>query len=326
MRVLVSIFSPAAWWNVPDAHVARLRSGFPDIEFVHVRNDDELMRAVGGVEVAFAGELPREAFAAAPRLRWIHSPAAGIGGMLYPALVNSPVVLTNSRGMHAVSIAEHVIGVALALLRRLPLAVQRQAEHRWAQHEVADAGIRTLAGLRMGIVGMGAIGSAVARLASAFGVEVHATRRRVDAPAPEGVRSVVSPDRLHDLLRHADIVVLAAPQTRETWSLIGRAEFEAMKPGAILINVSRGKLVDEAALTEAVTSGRIGGAALDVFAHEPLDASSPLWDLSNVLITPHVSGMRPDYWEAAVGIFAENLRRYRANEPLLNVVDKQAGY
>jgi phosphoglycerate dehydrogenase-like enzyme len=326
MRIVVAIFSDAAWWNLPEAQVDRLRAAFPDLEFVHVRTHDELVRAIGAAEVAFAGEMPPDALAAAPALRWIHSPAAGVGGMLHPALVNGPVVVTNSRGLHAASIAEHVIGVSLALLRRLPLVVSRQTERRWAQAELADAGIRLLQGLRMGIVGAGAIGSAVARLASAFGMEVIASRRRVEAGAPEGVRAVLPPERLHDLLSASDIVVLAAPQTRQTWSLIGRAELDAMKPDSILVNVSRGKLVDERALIDALSSRSIGGAALDVFAREPLDPQSPLWRLPNVLITPHVSGMRPDYWDAAIAIFEDNLRRYRTGEPLQNIVDKTAGY
>jgi phosphoglycerate dehydrogenase-like enzyme len=327
MIVLVSIFSPVALWNAPDAHVARLRERFDGVRFVHARDRAATLAAAPDSDVMFTGELDAETFAAARRLRWLHSPAAGVGGMLFPEMVRSPVVMTNSRGIHADTMAEHVLAVWLALLRRLPLAVRRQAERRWSQDELsAPPGIRTIAGRRMGVVGLGAIGGAVARRAAALGVEVHAVRRRPDAPRPEGVRSVSPPAALLDLLRTSDVVVLAAPQTAETRSLIGRAQLAAMKPDAILINVARGRLVDEAALAEALAEGRLGGAALDVTAHEPLDPASPLWDLPGVLITPHVAGMRPDLWDAVTELFAENLRRFRAGEPLLNVVDKLAGY
>jgi phosphoglycerate dehydrogenase-like enzyme len=325
--VLISIFSSFAVWNIPDEFVQKLRERFPDVRFLHARNLAESLELAPSAEVAFAGELHRHTFAAARALRWVHSPAAGIGGMLYPALVTSPVVLTNSRGMHAETIAEHVIAVSLALLRQLPIAVRRQAERRWAQDELSlPPGIRRIAGLRVGLVGLGAIGLAVARVMSALGAEVHATRRRARADRPAFVASIVPSDRLHDLLRASDIVVLAAPQTNETRGLIGAAELAVMKADAILVNVARGRLVDEAALIAALQTGPPGAAALDVFEHEPLDPDSRLWTLPNVLLTPHVSGWRNDYWDAAIDLFSDNLRRYLAGEPLLNVVDKKAGY
>jgi phosphoglycerate dehydrogenase-like enzyme len=247
--------------------------------------------------------------------------------MLFPEMVSSSVVMTNSRGNSSVTIAEHVLAVTLSLFRDLPLAQRRQAERVWAQNEFdAGAAIRTLRGARVLVVGLGSIGSETARLAIAFGAEVVGLRRRPELDGPDGILSVLSPDALHDELPRADVVVLAAPQTSGTWHLIGDRELSLMKRDAILVNVSRGKLVDEAALVRALDGRRLRGAALDVFEHEPLDPASPLWGRPDVLITPHVSGFHAGYWPDATRLFAENLRRFEAGQPLENLVDKHAGY
>jgi phosphoglycerate dehydrogenase-like enzyme len=178
----------------------------------------------------------------------------------------------------------------------------------------------------MGIVGLGAIGLELVKIAAPFGFQISAIRRRADEAPPPGVDAVWPPNRLIDLLALSDVVVLAAPHTPETKHLIGRRELAAIKPGALLVNIARGKLVDDEAVIEALRDGRLGGAALDVFTQEPLPASSPYWDLPNVIITPHTSGAMRDYWTPLVALFAENLRRFEDGEPLLNVVDKTAGY
>ena len=327
MNVLVAIYSPFAAWNITAAQVERLRRLFPNHTFHHARNDADVLEVLGEVDIAYTAEWDPTLLDAAPRLRWIHSPAAGVGGMLFPAMVASPVLISNSRGMSAEQIAEHVIALTLALFRKFPLAFRSQALKRWAQDEmIAPPPLRTVQGARALVVGLGSIGSACARRFAALGAAVSAVRRRLDQPAPEGVDITGTPNQLHDLLPAADIVVLTAPQTRETRGMIGEAELAAMKAGAVLINVSRGKLVDEAALASALAGGTLGGAGLDVFAHEPLDPSSLLWTLPNVIITPHMSGFRPDHWEAATDLFAENLRRHDAGADLLNIVDKRAGY
>jgi phosphoglycerate dehydrogenase-like enzyme len=177
------------------------------------------------------------------------------------------------------------------------------------------------------VVGLGSIGSATARRMVALGARVIAIRREVSRPAPHGVEQVAPPARLRDLLPEADVVVVAAPQTHDTRGLIGAPELAVMRRDALLVNVSRGKLVDEAALATALVDGRtLGGAALDVFEHEPLASESPLWTLPNVLITPHMAGFRPDHWDAVTDLFADNLRRFSSGQPLRNVVNKEAGY
>jgi phosphoglycerate dehydrogenase-like enzyme len=326
VKILVAIYSDFRSWCIPDAEVARLRAAFPQHTFTRTDSDEETLAAISAADVAFSSRVTADHLAAAPRLRWIHSPAAGVGAMLFPEMVASPVVMTNSRGNSSVTIAEHVMAVTLALLRDLPLAWRRQARREWAQNEFdAGASIRTLKGARVLVVGLGSIGGETARLAAAFGAEVVGLRRR---PAPGSNRGIVvrGPEALSAELPRADVVVIAAPQTAETHHLIGAGELAVMKRGAVLVNVSRGKLIDEGALIDALASGGLRGAALDVFEHEPLDPSSPLWERPDVLITPHVSGFHSGYWPEATRLFADNLRRFSAGEPLHNLVDKKAGY
>ena len=327
MNVVVGIYSRFASWNIPAQHVERLRREFPHHTFHHARAEGEVGQYLGSTDVAFMSELRAAHLEAAPGLQWVHSPAAGVGAMLFPAMIDSAVVLTNSRGLSADTIAEHVLALTLALFRKFPLAFRGQLARRWTQNEALEgAPLRRIAGSHVLIVGLGGIGSACASRFAALGATVTAVRRRPGQPAPAGVSRVEGPDALMSLLPSADVVVLATPQTAQTRGLFAAEQFAAMRPDAVLINVSRGKVVDEGALASAVQSGQIGGAGLDVFEHEPLDAVSPLWDLPNVFITPHTAGFREDHWDAATDLFAENLRRFEAGHPLLNVVDKAAGY
>ena len=328
MNVLVAVISEAAVWVIPRAFVDQLRREFPQHTFVDAWDADGIRRLIGDVEVAFLPHLDRGMFASAARLRWIQSPAAGVGNMLFAEMIASPIVITSARGIRARAMAEHVLGVSIALARGLHIAVRRQAAHQWALDEIEGATptIRTLQGRRMGIVGLGSIGLEVARVAAGFGLRVSAIRRNADRPPPDGVDDLLPPDRLGDLLGKCDLVVLSAPLTPATRGLMGRAELAQMKRGAFLINIGRGKLVDDQALVEALEAGHLGGAALDVFTREPLDPSSPYWDLPNVIVTPHTSGAMEDYWTPLVALFADNLRRYERGEPLVNVVDKAAGY
>jgi phosphoglycerate dehydrogenase-like enzyme len=327
LSILVAIYSYLPFWNIPVRHVERLRRDFPAHRFLHATDDERAIELIGEADVAFAAELRGRHLARATRLHWVHSPTAGVGGMLGPEMLASPAVLTNSSGLSAPTIGEHVVAVTLAMFRKLPQAIRGQAEQRWTQHEVTEPPpIRMIAGSRALVIGLGAIGGEVSRRLSLLGATVIGIRRRLDRPVPDGVSSVVSPDRLHDVLPDADLIVIAAPQTRETWSLIGAREIARMKPDALLVNVSRGKLVDEQALIAALEAGAIGGAALDVFEREPLAPESPLWPLPNVLITPHMAGFRADHWDAVTDVFADNLRRFERGEALVNVVDKEAGY
>jgi phosphoglycerate dehydrogenase-like enzyme len=326
VNILVLVHSPFRMWTIPDAQVAVLRQAFPEHEFLHAHDDVEGARLAGSADIAFTGQLTPAQLEAAPRLRWIHSPSAGIAGMLFPAMLARDIVITNSRGLSAETIAEHVLAVTLALFRRLPLAFARQADRAWAQDEIGGEGNRTIARSHVVIVGLGGIGAATAARMHALGARVTGVRRRVDADLPPGVSAVRRPEELREVLADADVVVIAAPQTKETRGLIGAPELAAMKPDAVLVNVSRGGLVDEDALSAALREHRLAGAALDVFRNEPLTPDSPLWDLPNLLVTPHTSGYRRDHWEAVVALFADNLRRFERGEELLNLVDKNRGY
>jgi phosphoglycerate dehydrogenase-like enzyme len=327
MNILVGVISDAAIWVLPRRFIDLLRRDSPHHTFLEAWDREAIRRLLPEADVAFTPYVDRDVFASASRLRWIQSPAVGVTHLLYPELVAGPVVITTARGIRARAIAEHVFGVTIALARRLPLAVRRQAAHRWAQDELEGPGvpIRTLRGRRLGIVGLGSIGLEVARIAAAFGMSVSAIRRRADGP-PDGVDEIMPPERLGDLLGKSDVVLLSAPLTAATRGLIGRREIAQMRPGAFLINISRGKLVDDDALVEALVEGRLGGAALDVFAHEPLDSASPYWDLPNVIVTPHTAGAMEDYWTPLVALFSDNLRRFETGQPLINLVDKSVGY
>lgn len=328
LTVLIAVHSPVAAWNIPSAYVERLRRDFPDHTFLHATNEDQALDLIPAADAAFGAEIRAAHLDAAPRLRWIHSSAAGIGGMLFPAMVRSPVVMTNSRGISANTIAEHVLAMTLAVFRKLPLVIGSQIAREWVQDAVLEPpALRTVAGSRVLVVGLGSIGAATAWRMAALGARVLGIRRDLTKPAPPGVDRVAPPERLLELLPEAEVVVIAAPETSHTREMIGRAELAAMRHGSLLVNVSRGKLVDERALVDALRAGTtLGAAALDVFEHEPLPPSSPLWSMPNVLITPHIAGFRPDHWDAVTSLFADNLRRFAAGEPLLNVVDKDAGY
>jgi phosphoglycerate dehydrogenase-like enzyme len=324
MRVVVAIFSGTPAWTIPAASVRDLRQRFPDVDVVHAEDASALVRLMPGAEVAFSSVITPAAFANADRLAWIHSSAAGVGRMLFPALVESAVTLTNSRGMNAGAVAEHTFAMLLAFARRVRAALEAQGERRWAQEDLS--GLPTLGGQTLGLIGLGAIGLALARLGRAFGMRVIGIRRSPALGCPPDVDDVLAPDELPRLLGESDVVVVAAPLTPETRGLIGAREFRLMKRSALFANVARGRLVREADLVAALRDGTIAGAVLDVFEQEPLDPGSPLWAMPNVIISPHVAGFRADYWEAAVDLFSENLRRFLRGEALLNVVDKRRGY
>jgi phosphoglycerate dehydrogenase-like enzyme len=329
--ILIGIYSRFAAWNIPASYVERLRETFPEHRFLHAHSDQEALALIPDADVAFMFEVRPEHLAAARQLKWIHCPAAGVTGMLFPAMIESPVLMSNSRGISADTIAEHVIAVTLVMFRKLRLVFMRQAERTWALDEVlADPPIRTIAGSEVLVVGLGAIGMATARRMSALDARVTAIRRTRGGSPPDFVECVGAPEDLLEFLPSADVVVVAAPQTPETAGLIGARELAAMRRDSLLVNVSRGSLVDERALSAALSLPQphrtIGAAALDVFEFEPLPPDSGLWGLPNVLITPHMSGFSADRWDRATELFAVNLRRFEAGQPLLNVVDKVAGY
>jgi phosphoglycerate dehydrogenase-like enzyme len=288
----------------------------------------EALSAIRGAEIYFGLGLPRELLLAgieAHRLRWIHTGAAGVASLLHPELVANDIVLTNSAGIHAGPIAETVLAMMLHFARGLDRAVRAQQQSTWAADvfESSDGAVRELAGATLGIVGYGGIGRALARRARALDMRVIALRR--SAAEDDVAEMVTGDDALEQLLGRSDMVALTVPATPETRGMIGAPELARMRPGAVLINVARGSIVQEAALVDSLRSGRLR-AALDVFATEPLPPESPLWRMRNVLITPHVSATSPRYWEREGELISDNLGRYLAGRELRNVVDIAAGY
>jgi phosphoglycerate dehydrogenase-like enzyme len=267
-------------------------------------------------------DLLRQLMAMAPRLAWIHSMSAGVENTLFPELVASPVPLTNSRGVYRRSLAEFVIASILFFAKDLRRMLRNQAAHRWEQFDVEE-----IHGRMVGVIGYGEIGRAVAEKAHAMGMKVEALRKRPEFSEEDPYIDRVLPvSELLELLRSADYVVITAPLTPETRHMIGEEELRAMKPGAVLINIGRGPVVREDALIQALKENWIRGAALDVFDEEPLPPNHPFWDMENVLLSPHTADHTATWLDEAMQFFLENFERFRKDEPLLNVVDKQLGY
>jgi phosphoglycerate dehydrogenase-like enzyme len=327
LRVLEFVRWEDGVWNLPRVHLDALEAEFPSVRIDSPPDRASVDRLIPEADVVLGWAVRRENFPSATRLRWIQLTAAGVGSQLFPELVDSPVILTNARGLHAVSMSEHALGVMLAFARKLHLARDAQARGVWEQEAqwVGTPPFGQLSGGTLGLVGLGAVGRALAERARALGMRVLAVRRH-PAPDPAPAHEQWGPERLGEMMERVDWLVLAAPLTPATRGLIGRAELARLRPHAVLVNLGRGALVDEGALAEALAAGRIAGAALDVFAEEPLPRTSPLWDMPQVIVTPHVSGFGPRFWERTCDLFARNLRRWLAGEPLENVVDKRAGY
>ena len=326
LRVMEFIRHADPVWNLPRPLVDDLRRRFPDVTFESPRDQDEADRLLPEIDVVLGWAVKPVNFDRARRLRWIQVTAAGVGGLLFPALVESSVLVTNGRGLWSEAMAEHTIGVMLMFARKLHLARDAQGARRWAQTQLAGgAPFRALRGATLGLVGFGRVGRAVAERAAALGMEVIAVRRHPEAD-PSPAREQWSLERLPDLLERAEWLVLAPPLTSLTRRMIGPAELSRMRKDAVLINLGRGPLVDEPALIDALERGTIAGAALDVFDEEPLPRSSRLWELPQAIVTPHVSGLGERVWERAMDLFARNLTAFREGRPLENLVDKRAGY
>ena len=266
MNILVGVISPAPVWVIPRSFVEQLGSAFPQHRFLEAWDREAIRRLLPEADVAFTPFIDRDAFPTASRLRWVQSPAVGVGSLMFPELLSSPVVITSARGIRARSIAEHVIGATIALARRLPAALRAQQAHRWAQDELEGPGsaVRSLDGLRMGIVGLGSIGMEIVRLATPFGIRISAIRRRAQDPPPAGVDHVYAPDRLHEIVETSDILVLAVPHTASA-PLAYQAVLEAQQFGRVgsSADIAReaGRLLANPAAAAAAGDAAARGAA-----------------------------------------------------------------
>ncbi len=294
------------------------------LKVVRALTPEEAAREIVDADIMF-GWPTAEMIASAPSLKWVQFPSAGADRLMQvPELVESDIIVTNTRGAHAPSIAEHVFGLLLSMTRAIPLCVGWQKDHIWNRQDGYRLP-REIRGSTMGIVGYGNIGRAVARRAHGFEMRVLAVDA-VEGPGDDYVEEVWAVTDLREMLAQSDVVVIAAPYTRETRHLMSTDAFAAMKDDAYLIAISRGGIVDEAALVETLKRGKLAGVGFDVAEVEPLDPSSELWDFDNVLITPHLAGSSWQKEERCVQILIENIGRFQRGEELLNVVNKRLGY
>jgi phosphoglycerate dehydrogenase-like enzyme len=314
----------------PDHYVLRNFDGLREFANVHVGVDEATLDRFGPdadvlLYSGFIGGVPfKPLWERMKRVKWVHSLSAGVENALIPEFVNSPVPLTNARGVFAPSLAEFAILGMLYFFKRVRRLVDNQRAHKWDSFLVD-----WLRGKTMGVVGYGEIGRECARLAKALGVKIYATRRNPERSQNDPIVDRMFPTtEFRQMLAEVDVVLAAAPLTPETNHMLSTAEFALMKPSAIVINVGRGPVVDEAALITALQKKQIVGAALDVFEAEPLAKDSPLWDMENVLISPHCADRttNPDWLDLSAQCFVENVHRFVKGEPLKNLVDKKAGY
>jgi phosphoglycerate dehydrogenase-like enzyme len=328
-------------WRIPDGLVEAIReTAGPDwsVEAIRVpafsggdgagRAPAPVLAAVAEAEVYFGFGITPEIFGASPRLRWAHSGAAGVRGSLFPAMREADVVLTNSAGVYADPLGEWAIATMLHFARGFDLAIAGNRNGGWPYEALAGerSPLRELAGGLVAVVGYGGIGRAVGMRAAALGMRVWAVRARPGrTPLPE-VERQLGPEALCEALEAADFVILALPETSDTKDLLGARELARMRPDAVLMNLSRGGIVDEAALADALRAGALRGAALDVFREEPLPPESPLRELDNVLITPHTGSITPRFWERQGALMLRNIGHWKAGRPLENRVDKERGY
>lgn len=341
-RLVADLNARAPAWALPPEGMAELRRAAPAgweaviIEAPTTSDgdggappSDEARAAIADAEVYAGFGMSPALFAQGPRLRWIHSAAAGVGALLFPELRASDVVLTNSAGVHATPIAEHVLAGVLFLLRGLDVARERQRARAWDRQAFVGRAtvVREVGDCRVLVIGAGGIGSAIARRFTALGAQCRGVRRHPDRGVPNGFDAVMGPGAWAGALGETDVLVVSAPATDDTRGLVTGALLDRLPRHAIVANVARGSLVDETALAERIASGRLRGAVLDVFAHEPLEAASPLWGLSSVVMTPHVSAVSPHgFWRRELDLLIDNWHRFASGQPMRNVVDRALGY
>ena len=336
-RLVVDLASPFAAWRIPTAAVATVGAALGpgwEVVQVHVPGGDggsgspDAVAAARGAEIYFGYAVPAGVAAAGQgTLRWAHTATAGVGASL-PSLAGTGIVLTNSAAVHADPIADWTIAALAYFVRGLDRTLAFQAAEHWGTGELTEVPVRVreFGELRLGVLGLGGIGGAIARRGVALGMSVAGVRRRPARGGPAGVRWVGGLGDLARLAAESDCFVIAAPQTAETRGAVSRAVLERLPPDAIVVNVSRGTLLDETALLDLLDASRLRGAALDVFAAEPLPAGHPFWRHPRVLVSPHVAAVTARFWERETGLIVENIRRYLAGSPLANTVDPEAGY
>jgi len=294
------------------------------VDFVFSEDKENLREIIADADILVCMKIDREAFSRAKNLKWIHLGLAGVDKALLPEVVKSKIKLTSSKGIHAQTLAELIMGMILGFAKGIVLSMSFKNKKVWGFEQVIQSRFG-LEGKVLGIIGLGLIGNEVAKKAKAFGMKVIAVKNR-PGRAPRNVDEVYAKWELNQVLKQSDFVFLSVPLTKETYHLFGREEFDQMKKTAFLINTARGPVVDKKALIDALKKKKIAGAGLDVFEKEPLPRSSELWNLDNVIITPHVGGAMPDYYRKVGQVFKDNLERFLQGRRLKNLVNRKLGY
>lgn len=296
------------------------------VDLIPSLNKEHLKKIIPDAEILVCFSIDKETLLAAKKLKWIHGAYVGVDKLLFPELLKSKVLLTNSRGIHGDTVSDHIMAMILAFAKGLVPSWTCRKQRKWCPVEVMKQRFEPQEKL-LGIVGFGTIGQSLARKAKAFGMKVMATKNRIKRGEKQKyVDRLLPKEKFREFLCTADFVVLTVPLTKDTHHMIGAKELDCMKKTAIIINAARGGVIDEKALIGALLQKKIAGAGLDVFEEEPLSPKSKLWDLENVIITPHVAGSRRDYFEKVGEIFRINLNRYLNRKSLLNLLDKKLGY
>jgi D-2-hydroxyacid dehydrogenase (NADP+) len=326
-KLIVCVKHPFSEWSAKPLLAEAIRDRWPEMRVVHLAGYDTLPRELPDARIFVGASLRPEQFACARELEWIHSTAAGVSQLMYPELHDSGVIVTNPSGIFSVPMAEHTMGMILALARNFPDAVRFQDRAKWAQQDLWDQPqhLTEVNGSLLLVVGFGSIGRELAKRAEAFGMRVWGVTRSGRGDTAHAQR-ILPASRLHEALPHADYIVVAAPDTAETKHLIGAGQMALTKRGARLINIGRGSLLDEAALVSALKSGQLGGAALDVTSVEPLPADSTLWKAPNLFLTPHTSGVSDRLWQRQTELLLQLLEEWFSGKPLSNRVELSRGY
>lgn len=306
--------------SLADRHIKAIKAVAPDSKIIscdlqqaaeHIANTTILL-TWGAMDI-------QPLYLTAPKLKWVHALSAGVENLIFPEIKSTATLLTNSKGIHGIPISEHVLAMMLAFTRGLNMFIRQQPQKQWKRVPVEEIHDKTI-----GIVGLGSIGREIAKKAKGMGMHVVASKQTMTTEI--FVDKLYTPDQLDELLAISDFVVIALPLVEETKNLFTIKEFAAMKSSAYFINIARGAVVKQDDLVTALEQGLIKGAGLDVFDHEPLSETSPLWDMPNVIITPHLAALSPNYMDRAIKLFADNLSRFIQHKEMLNIIDKNKGY
>lgn len=326
-KLVICVWHPFTFWRPQPVMSETIRARWPGMRVLHLPDYDRLPAELPDTDIFVGYSLRAEQLTHAKKLKWIHSTAAGVAQLMYPELRDSGIVVTNPSGVFSPPMAEHTMGLLLALARNFPDSTRHQDRSHWSQQDIWDKPqhLTEISGKVLLIIGFGSIGRELAKRASAFDMRVWGVTRSGKGDATHAEK-ILSSQQLEEALSHADYVVIAAPETIETRHLIGAPQIAKMKPGARLINVGRGSLLDESALIQALESGALGGAALDVTSVEPLPADSPLWRAPNLFITPHTSAVSDRLWLRETALLVDLLERWFEGREMFNQVDFARGY